>query len=139
MSDSRIVSMRKSESFDSSNLSLPFLFIQPQFGYSVNSILRPIHTSSQVDLGKYPNTFPRTIKEFFWTKEGQAGISPWIALGILENGLYFLYVAYCNAVPTTFLNGGLMNLWVSKRYSDLIHYGMDKTIYEIYLKDTLEN
>ena len=135
--DSRIVSIRKSNSLNPSSLSLPFIFIQPQFGYSADSIERTIHMNSKLFLGTYPNTFPLTIKEYFWIQDGEPGVKEWIALGVLKTGEYFLYTAQCNNTPKTFLNGGgTMNLWVSLKFSDLIHYAMDTNTYTTYFAET---
>lgn len=136
MSDSRIIQIRKSETAKLSHLQYPFMFIQPQFGYSVESILRPIHTMTEVHLGDYPDTFPHTIQEFFWTQEGKPGSSMWIALGQLKGGLYFFYTAMCPNTKKTFLDGSHMNLWVSVQFSDLIHYAMDTRVYNQYIEQT---
>lgn len=136
--DLRIIQIRKSDTVQPTQLQTPFLFIQKQFGYPVESILRPIHTMSQVHLGLYPDTFPNTIQEFFWTQEGVPGSSMWIALGQLTNGLYFFYTAQCANTKKIFLDGGHMNLWVSVKFSDLIHYAMDSQIYTKYIESTRE-
>jgi hypothetical protein len=136
MSDSRIVTIRKSETLDPSVLQDAFLFIQAQFGYSVESILRPVNNRLEVHLGVYPDTFPNTIKEYYWIQGGSPGSSPWVALGRLTNGLYFFYIAQCYKTKKTFLDGGHMNLWVSVQFSDLIHYAMDRVFYEKYIEQT---
>ena len=137
MSDSRIVTMRKSETINLMGLRLPLLFIQAQFGYSVDSILRPIHGMPKIHMGTYPDTFPNTITEYYWIQEGAPGLSLWMALGKLSNDLYFFYTAQCSDTQKTFLDNGHMNLWVSTKYGDLIHYAMDKLTYQKYIKDTL--
>lgn len=116
---------------DISMISLPLLYVNPQFGFSVNNILRRIHGSSDVSLK--PNLFPHEIKEYYWIQEGEIGSKPWFALGLLEEGLYFLYKAY---TYTSFDKDGNMDLWVSHRFSDLIQYAMDTLTYNTYIKDT---
>lgn len=138
MSDSRIIQIRKSDTANASDLQYPFLFIQKQFGYPVENILRSVQTMSHVHLGDYPDTFPNTIQEFFWTQKGSPGSSMWIALGQLTSGMYFLYTAQTSNTPKTFLDTGHMNLWVSIQFSDLIHYAMDRVIYMKYLEETTE-
>ena len=76
---------------DTSKISLPLLYVNPQFGFSVNSILRHIHGSPDVFLK--PNIFPYEIKEYYWIQEGDFGSNPWLALGLLEEELYFYYKA----------------------------------------------
>ena len=137
MSDSRIVTMRKSENLDASVLDIPFSFIQYQFGYPVESILRKLNTVPLINLGKYPDTFPHTIKEFHWIQAGSPGSKPWAALGVLTNGLYFFYTAQTQNTPKLFLDGGHMNLWVSFRYSDLIQYAMTLAHYNDYINETV--
>jgi hypothetical protein len=136
--DERIVEMRNSVLTDKTILDFPFLFIQGQFGYSADSIQRHINSQTLINLGVYPNTFPNTITEYYWI-QGCKDICPgqqWHALGKLENGVYFLYTAYCGASKTFLNNGGHMNLWVSRHYSDLIHYAMNLETYKKYIDET---
>lgn len=138
MSDSRIIQIRKSDTAKLRDVQYPFMFIQPQFGYSIENILRPIYTMTDVHLGVYPDTFPHTIQEFFWTQEAAPGSSMWIALGQLKGGLYFFYTAQCPNTQKTFLDLGHMNLWVSIKFSDLIHFAMDTQVYNKYILDTVD-
>lgn len=115
---------------DPSKISLPFIFINPHFGYSVNSILRDIPDSPDVFLK--PNIFPHNIKEYFWIHEGIPNKTAWYALGLIEEGLYFFYKAY---TYTMFDKNGQMDLWVSHRFSDLIQYPMDASTYNMYITD----
>lgn len=135
MSSSRVVEIRKSNHLISSTiLQSPFAYIQKQFGYSVESILRPIHCESRVNLGVYPNTFPNTIKEYFWIYTDTK--SMWIALGVLDSGLYFLYTAHTVAM---FQNkNGIMNLWVASKFANLIQFAMSEDVYMRYLRETCE-
>ena len=137
MSDSRVVTIRKSANLNLGSLRTPFLFLQEQFGYSIPSILRPLRSMPNVHLGTYPNTFPNTITDYYWVHEGQPGGSQWMALGKLTNGLYFLYTAVCGNTQKTFLDGGKMNLWVSLDYGDLIQFAMDSVTYTAYFNDTV--
>jgi hypothetical protein len=128
MSDSRIVTIRKSEIIDTRAIQFPLLFIGP-YGFLIESILRPIHISET------PVTdFPKYIQEYYWIKEGKPGESAWIALGQLKDGLYFLYTAYMISPSSkpTFINNGDMNLWVTARFSDIINFAMDSSIYNLY-------
>jgi len=139
MSDPRITEIRRSSTLNPGNLKLPFVFIQEQFDYSVESILRPIQTMQPVHLGTYPNTFPNTIQEYYWINTGSPGADLWMTVGVLSNGLYFFYTAQCPDTQKTFLDGGHMNLWVSVRYSDIINYAMDDVTYKTYIEETQEN
>jgi len=135
MSDSRSVTLRKSDTILKEQIMFPLLFINPALGYSVESITRKIHSAPDIHLGNL-HTFPQTILEFFWIKEGEAGKEPWVALGILEGDIYFLYTAYMSMPKDTFVKNGHMNLWVSTRYSDIISFAMDSSIYSLYLNNT---
>ena len=135
-SNSRIVELRKSDNIDYDKIGFPLLFARPQFGYSVSSMIRHIHTNRDINLGPENFTFPDTIQEFFWISEGEAGKKPWIALGVLQNNIYFLYKAHMIRPSSTFVNNGHMNLWVSTRYSDIIHFAMDSSIYKLYIEET---
>jgi hypothetical protein len=115
---------------DVSRISLPLLYVNPQFGFTVNSILRHIHGSQDVFLK--PNIFPYEIKEYFWIQEGKFSSEPWIALGLLEEGLYFYYKAQAY---TSFDKDGHMDLLVSHQFSDLIQYALDTFTYNAYIKD----
>lgn len=136
MSDIRITQIRKSVTVNPANLRLPFVFIHEQFGYSVNSILRPIGNASSVHLGIYPDTFPNTIQDYYWINTGSPGADLWMALGTLSNGLYFFYTAQCPDTQKTFLDGGYMNLWVSVKFADIINYAMDNLTYKTYIEET---
>ena len=87
----RISECRKSITpLNPKELRLPFAYIQGQFGYPVESIIRQIQCEPVVRLDSYPNTFPNTIQEYYWISTSQE--VSWIALGKMTNGLYFLYV-----------------------------------------------
>jgi hypothetical protein len=118
-------------------IAIPLLFVRGYFGYSVKSILRDIHPAPDVYLGNEPNTFPNTIEEYFWIQEGIPGKTQWIALGQLNNGVYFLYKAFMKKPTNTFVNNGHMDLWVSTNYSDIINYAMDSSLYSTYISTTL--
>lgn len=141
-SEPRTTTIRKSADLDTISLKLPFIFIQAQFGYSVESILRPIHGSSRINLGTFPETFPNTIEEFYWIHAPNSGdvVSKnlWMALGKLQNDLYFFYMAESVNTQKTFLDWGQMNLWVSHSYADLIQYAMDMPTYNRYMLETTE-
>jgi len=136
MSDSRILSIRKSDSIDDADIMFPLVFFGEKYGYSLEHIFRPIHSGPEVNLGTYPDTFPHTIQEYYWIKAGEAGVSPWIALGKLQGDLYFLYTAYMVTPSNTFVNNGHMDLWVSSRYTDIIQFAMDTAFYKDYISNT---
>jgi hypothetical protein len=136
LTDSRIVTMRKSVNVDPSQIALPLTFVRGQFGYSVESITHHIHTNIDIHMGPEHFTFPHTIKEYYWIKEGEPGKTPWIALGILQDSTYFLYNAYMITPSNTFIKNGHMNLWVSMRYSDIIQFAMDFSTYKLYVEET---
>ena len=121
-------------------MDIPFMFIHKQFGYSVESIYRQLLTQSAIDLGTFPNTFPNTISEYYWIQEGDPLIRPWIALGKLTTGTHFYYVASCTDNDGYFFKNkkacGIMHLWLSNSYSDLINWSMSGSDYESYISST---
>ena len=133
----RITDIRIQENIDPTILRIPYMFLQDQFGYSVESILRPMDTMTSVYMGSHPTIFPNTVSKYFWIQEGIVGVIPWIGIGVLENGLYFYYSAICNNTPNLFLDpNSHMNLWVSIRFSDIIQYVMDSVTYMKYIEET---
>lgn len=138
MVDSRLVDLRISLNLNPNQLSVPFMYIQDQYGYSVETILRKIYRQSDLFLGVYPNTFPHTITTYYWIKyETDINSMKWAALGKLDSGKYFFYTAECKNEPRAFLKDGSMHLWVSSRYSDLIYYGMNQEQYNSYFNETV--
>jgi hypothetical protein len=127
-------SLRKSSLIDEKAIQVPLLFLRPQFGYTMDSILRKIESSPEIYIE--PTLFPFEIKEYFWIHEGLPGQSQWIALGKLNNDMYFLYTAYMTLPLNTFVNNGHMNLWISIRFSDLIQFAMDSSMYSLYISET---
>jgi len=136
MSDSRILTIRKSDNVDDADIMQPLMFLGEKFGYSLQSILRPIHSAPEINLGTYPDIFPHTIQEYYWVKAGDSGETPWIALGKLKGDIYFLYMAFMSTPSNTFINNGHMDLWVSYRYSDIVNYAMDPAFYKEYISNT---
>ena len=135
---SRSIDIRRSMNINSDILRIPFAYIQEQFGYSVKSIQRQIHSEPVLDLGTFPNTFPQTVSEYYWIHR-EADANSWTVLGRMNNGLYFFYTAQCKNTPRAFLDrGGSMNLWVSWRYSDLINFVMNQSTYDLYISETVE-
>ncbi len=126
---------------DPRKMDMPFMFIHEQFGYSVESIYRTLLTQSPVDLGTFPDTFPNTISEYYWIQEGHKSVKPWIALGKLTTGIYFYYMASCAEEDGYFFKNkkkcGMMHLWLSHNYSDLINWSMSAPDYASYIQETL--
>uniref|UniRef100_A0A6C0AN61 Uncharacterized protein n=1 Tax=viral metagenome TaxID=1070528 RepID=A0A6C0AN61_9ZZZZ len=136
MSDSRILTIRKSDNKNHEDIMLPLMFLGEKFGYSLKSIFRQIHSAPEIHLGVYPDTFPHTIQEYYWIKLGIPGENPWVALGKLKGDMYFLYTAFMSRPSNTFINNGHMDLWVSSRYSDIVQFAMDKAFYKEYISNT---
>jgi len=124
---SRDTSIRKSQ-VDPALISLPFLYINPQFGYSVNTMLRDILESPDCIIKE--DAFPYDIKEYYWIQEGIPGEKPWYALGYLNEDMYFFYKAF---TYSTFDKDGHMDLWLSYQFGDLIQYAMDTATYNTYI------
>ena len=133
----RTSELRHVKNIDSSPMLTPLVYMHKQFGYSVDSIYRKIESQPTLHLGTYPNTFPNTIQEYFWVYTNN---QVWKALGTFAlNGslVYFFYTASLNSTGT-FIDEqrGVMNLWASTRYSDLINFVMDAETYDRYYSDT---
>ena len=136
MSTTRILEIRKSKSLISSALlNVPFGYIQKQFGYPIESIIRYIHCETRFHLGFYPNTFPYIIKEYYWISTDSK--SEWIALGVLDSGIYFFYTAHSNAEHPFVNKQGIMSLWVALNYDNLIKFAMTEDVYRRYIAETV--
>jgi hypothetical protein len=139
----RLVEIRKQPNVNFMRMQLPYVYIQPQFGYSMSDIQRKINNQTMLYIGAWPDTFPKTITSHYWTYKTPESLNPsvpglftWASLGTLADGHYFFYTAQCKNVPETFLQSdSSMNLWVSTRYSDLIHFAMNQNLYDQYIKD----
>ena len=134
---SRDVSIRLSPNLNPSLLNDAFIYIQKQFGYPVESIQRPVHSEPLIHLGTYPDTFPNTIKEYYWINATSTPSNSWSALGCLDSGHYFFYTAYCATTPRMFLDGGNMNLWVSTRFSSILNFVFSQSTYQQYINETV--
>jgi hypothetical protein len=135
MSVERIMGLRTSiYPINPRDLRLPFAYINKQFGYPVESILKKIHCEPVVHLGSYPNTFPNTIREYYWISS--LGGQSWIALGKMKNDLYFLYKAHSNTINNFAKSNGAMYLWISTRYTSIIQFAMDMSTYQQYINST---
>lgn len=130
-----------SDSLNPRKMDTPFMFIHEQFSYSVKSIYRQFITQSPVDLGIFPDTFPNTISEYYWIQEGEPTVKSWAAIGKLNSGLYFYYVASCDSKDGSFFSlkkkSGMMHLWITHNYSDLINWALDIPTYEAYISLTI--
>ena len=134
----RTVEIRRATNLNSDDLKIPYAYIQDQFGYSVASIQRQIHSEPALDLGTFPDTFPHIVLEYYWIHTETGLSNSWMALGKLANGLYFFYTARCGNTPRAFLDkNSSMNLWVSWRYSELIHFAMNQSTYDLYMAETV--
>lgn len=137
-----MIRMASIDLLDPRKMDTPFMYIHEQFGYSVDSIYRQLLTQSALDLGTFPDTFPNTISEYYWIQEGQPPAKPWIALGKLNSGTYFYYIASCEDGDGYFFKNkkqcGMMHLWLSNSYSDLVNWVMSGPDYESYLASTRE-
>ena len=128
---SRDIAIRKIQ-LDTTSIILPLSYINQHFGFSINSIIRDLHTTPKVFLK--PDAFPHNIQEYYWIQDGVIGNKSWYALGLLEGNIYFLYRAYTH---TGFEKDGHMDLWLSYTFGDLIKYAMDNSVYNNYIRDIL--
>jgi len=108
-------------------MEYPYSFIGSY--YEVSEILRPIPVDiEQADAG----TFPSNIREHLWIEEGENDGRPWKALGRLENGNYFFYTASCDY--TGFDCQGMMRLWVSHTFDNILFHAMTEEERSAYLR-----
>lgn len=105
------------------------MYIGEEEGYALSAILSSIlveDDADQADAGDFPNN----IQEFFWVRCGENDGDDWICCGILTNGAYFLYKGGCDY--TGFDCQGGMELWVSKRWQNIVDHAMDEETYRLY-------
>jgi hypothetical protein len=84
-----------------------------------------------------PDNFPNNIQEYFWIHEEENDYDTWVACGVLTNGSYFLYTAFCdsrNGFTNTSESG--MTLWVSSSWDNIVNSAMDEETYQKYLIGT---
>ena len=113
-------------------LQYPFGFIDDDddgFNYNVKDIVKPILIEETPDAGN----FPHNIEEYYWIHEGSNDSEEWGACGILENGVYFFFLAKCDY--TGFDCQGEMKLYVSKSFETLCEHGMGERYYRVYKRE----
>jgi len=137
VADSRTSEVRKSDKLYPSQMTLPFAFCQPQFGYANKKINQRLPGQSYLDVGEFPTGFPNNIQEYLWISQGNPGTDNWNCLGRLTSGIFFYYTAICNDAPRTFIDGGSMTLYVTTDYSKIIHYAMTLEEYTQYINETV--
>lgn len=100
----------------------------------VAAIYRPIPTDATVTAADLVG-FPTQIREFLWVHEGENDADPWLALGILENGIYFFYKGECDY--TGFDCQGNMILYSARVLPTLLDYAMGIWEYNCWIQETL--
>ena len=118
-------------------MEYPFSCIgeEDTWSYSKKDIRRPILLETEEELADSGN-FPNNISYLYWVREGENDGDEWIALGDLENGAFFFYTGSCDY--TGFDCQGGMNLWVSKKFENIIDHAMSEAEYQLYLQQTEE-
>jgi hypothetical protein len=137
VADSRTSEVRKSDKLYPSQMTLPFSFCQPQFGYTNKKINLRLPGQSYLDVGEFPSGFPSNIQEYLWISQGNPGTDSWLCLGRLTSGIFFYYTATTYDTPRTFIDGGLMTLCVTTDYSKIINYAMNQEEYTQYINETI--
>lgn len=79
--------------------------------------------------------FPTRISEFLWVHEGENDTDPWLALGIMENGVYFFYKGECDY--TGFDCQGDMMLYGARSLATLLDSAMGIWEYNCWIQETL--
>ena len=98
------------------------------------AIYRPIPTDASVTADDLSG-FPTEIREFLWVHEGENDADPWLALGILENGVYFFYKGECDY--TGFDCQGNMMLYGARSLPTLLDSAMGIWEYNCWIQETL--
>lgn len=98
------------------------------------NIYRPIPTETSVTAADLTG-FPTQIREFLWVHEGENDADPWLALGILENGVYFFYKGECDY--TGFDCQGDMILYGARSLPTLVDSAMGIWEYNCWIQETL--
>jgi hypothetical protein len=85
-----------------------------------------------------PDDFPNNIKEIFWMNEFDDRFTDgWIACGILTNGSYFLFTAWCDERDGFYdTRESYMRLWITGSWANIINHAMDEEIYQKYMDET---
>jgi hypothetical protein len=120
--------------YTSDMMEYPYSCIREDYlGYSVDTILQPIIVEEEKDRIT-ADTFPHTIREHIWVREGEPDGEDWISCGVLASGVYFLYQASCDF--TGFDCRGDMRLWLSRSWETIVNHAMDEKVYTLYIKGT---
>jgi hypothetical protein len=86
--------------------------------YRLKKIVRPIPGVAELDAGDFPNN----IGEYYWINDGKNDEHPWYALGRLNNGAYFYFIASCTF--SGFDCEGQMALYLANDLQTLYDNGM---------------
>lgn len=103
----------------------PFSFIE-EYGGVEEITKRTIHNYAFKDLPS-AGEFPQNIASVYWHQTGEHDQQPWIAIGRLDNHIYFYYTAWCDF--TGFDCQGEMQLYLSESKDTLLKYLIPYNVY----------
>lgn len=127
----------KSTNANASDIALPCMFLQQQFGFELSKITIRIENEPRIDVGEFPTGFPQTITSYLWTHKGSPGNSPWFALGQLDSGAWFYFFAKCPECARPFADpGACIYLYAAWNYENLVLHAMDQEGYETYIRES---
>jgi hypothetical protein len=78
--------------------------------------------------------FPTQIREFLWVHLGENDADSWLAVGILENGVYFFYKGECDY--TGFDCQGDMTLYGARSLPPILDSAMGIKEYDLWIQET---
>ncbi len=129
--DYTIVYTSKTEEQCQQIMSYPYCYINDEYQthYSLENIRRNIVTEAEAERAEVGD-FPNNIRRHFWVSCGQRDERPWISCGQLDNDAYFFYTGSCDY--TGFDCQGGMQLWISKKWENIVDHAMNQGDYEAY-------
>lgn len=104
--------------------------------YKVENIIRPLVNQFRDSAVALAGDFPHNIIRWLWSAPGYNDEECWYLLCQLSTGAYALYSARCDY--TGFDCQGDMTISVCESLATLIQYGMDESVYQLYMKKTMD-
>lgn len=124
----RLFGLRKATNPPNNNdLQVPFYYYKKH----VSEITPTIGIPTRTIVGKFPDN----VKEWIWTHEGTNDEESWYGLALLQDGLYALFIAWCDYTGFGCRDG--KSLYIGT-YEEIIKYGLDDIDYRVYINNTDE-
>ncbi len=81
-----------------------------------------------------PGNFPYNVEKVLWSHEGENDREDWLMIALNKDGNFIFFKAACDY--TGFDCQGSMEIYVCKKYKDLINYALDEEDYRKYILET---